>query len=182
MSDERKIELAGYEKWGWVVYRCSYAKQFDSAWNDLKLQIQRDLRGKILESDAPGIAKTMDFVFVEDPALEGASIDELQLRFQAWVRENASSSELEAGWYPPRYNFFLRVDGKGLLDENVGLVHGWPLPHDAEIDDDPESLEREDWIKVNTWDIETYLYSALANDDMFYASYKPPKNGPVDYW
>lgn len=183
LSPEAKIQLGGPDKWGWVVYWCSYAKEFDGPWNDLKLRIQRDLRASILQSDAPGIAETMDFVLVEDPALEGASIDELQRRFQAWVRENASSAELEDPWRPPRYNFFLRVDGEGLLDGSVGLVQGWPSPRDAEIDDDdPESLEREDWIKINVWDIKPYVYDMLDNPEMFYPNYRPPKWGPVPYW
>jgi hypothetical protein len=38
------------------------------------------------QSDAPSIADRMDFVFVDDPALEGASVVELQRRFQACGR------------------------------------------------------------------------------------------------
>lgn len=38
------------------------------------------------QSDAPSIADRMDFVFVDDPALEGASVAELQRRFQACAR------------------------------------------------------------------------------------------------
>lgn len=37
------------------------------------------------QSDAPAITDKMDFVFVKDPALEGASVHELQRRFQAWA-------------------------------------------------------------------------------------------------
>ena len=183
LSPEAKIQLGGPDKWGWVVYRCSYAKVFDGAWNDLKRRIQRDMRASILQSDAPGIAETMDFVFVEDPALEDASIDELQCRFQAWARkDNTSGVDLDDPqcWRRSRHSFFLRVDGEGLWGGYVGLVQGWPLP--LESDDCMEAPEREDWMKINTWDIRPYVYDMLENDEMFYTCYMSPEFGPVPYW
>ncbi|KAH6682179.1 hypothetical protein F5X68DRAFT_242790 [Plectosphaerella plurivora] len=79
LSPEAKIQQDGADKWGWVIYRCSYVKEFDAAWEDLKHRL----------------ADTMDWVFVEDPALEDASIEELRLRFQEWARQD-TARELES--------------------------------------------------------------------------------------
>ena len=193
LSPEAKIQLGRSDKWGWVVYRCSYAKEFDGPWNDLKRRIQKDLRASILRSDAPGIVETMDFVFVEDPTLEGASIDELQSRFQAWAREDTAASgidlEDQQHWRSSRHSFFLRADGEGLRDGYVGyvgLVHGWPVPQDPEPELDdctaPSELEREDWMKIYLSSITPYVYNMLENEEMFYVGFFPPKSGPVPYW
>ena len=44
---------------------------------------------------------------------------------------------------------------------------------------DLEPPERDDWMKINTWDIEPYVYGALQNAEMFYVNYRPPEHGPV---
>jgi phosphatidylserine/phosphatidylglycerophosphate/cardiolipin synthase-like enzyme len=189
-SPEKRIQLTSglnNDKWGWVMYRCSYAKEFDGAWNDLKRRIQRDMRKSILKSDAPSIAENMDFIFVEDVALEDASIDELQRRFQAWVRKNNTSGvdlDNPQGSRSSRNNYFLRVDGEGLWNGGylgyVGLVQGWPLPPESE--DGIEEPEREDWMKIYMRDIGPHVYDMLENDEMFYTYYVPPTSGPVSYW
>jgi hypothetical protein len=186
LSPEAKIQWAGDDKWGWVVYRCSYAKEFDGPWNDLKRRIQRDLRNSILESDAPGIVENMDFIFVEDPGLENASIDELQRRFQAWARENNTlGDDLDNpyGNRGSRHGFFLRVDGEGLWNGYVGLVQGWPSPQEPVIEDGIEYPEdREDWMKLDVRHIEPYVYETLDNDENWHIYRSPPEFGPRPYW
>jgi hypothetical protein len=170
LSPEAKIRSFGDEKWGWVIYRCSYAKEFDGSWDDLKRRIQRGLRDSIAESDAPGIAETMDFVFVEDPALEDASVEELRRRFQAWARDdNTASFEMDDGTQGSRgsrYEFFLKVDGEGLWNGYVGLIQAWP-----------HSPGSEDWMKVRAGAIAPQLYVQLDNPEMWYAYYTPPERG-----
>jgi hypothetical protein len=71
----------------------------------------------------------MDFIFVEDPTLEGASIEELQRRFQAWARKDIAGRfdvDNVLGSRSSRYKFFVRVDSEGLRNGYVGLVQGWP--------------------------------------------------------
>lgn len=89
-------------------------------------------------SNALGIAKTMDFVFVEDPALEGASVQKLQRCFPDWARaDNMANAQ---GSRSSRYEFFVKVDSEGLWGGYVGPVQGWP--------GEPGS---KDWIKNQGW-------------------------------
>lgn len=177
LSPEAKIQWLGDDKWGWVVYRCSYAKEFDGAWDDLKRRIQHSLRESIAESDAPEIADRMDFVFVEDPVLEGASVAELQRRFQTWARndhKNAAGLNIDGstqGSRGSRYEFFLRVDGEGLWNGYVGLVQGWP--------DFPGN---KDWMKVRASAVAPELYVQLDNPEVWYAYYTPPETGMCSAW
>ncbi|KAF9881466.1 hypothetical protein CkaCkLH20_00612 [Colletotrichum karsti] len=170
LSPEAKIQWLGDDKWGWVVYRCSYAKEFDGAWGDLKRRITQGMRGAIARSDAPYIAQTMDFVFVEDPLLEGASVHELRRRFQTWARENNTTSidmeDEKQGSRGSRYEFFLRVDGEGLWNGYVGLVRGWPC-----------SPGSEDWMKIRAGAVAPALYIMLDDPEVWYAYYTPPEIG-----
>ncbi|KAK0724577.1 hypothetical protein B0H67DRAFT_641094 [Lasiosphaeris hirsuta] len=185
LSPEAKIQwLARDDKWGWVIYRCSYAKEFDGAWDDLKRRIQQEMRESITnKSDAPGIAETMDFVFVEDPALEGASVEELRCHFQAWARNDNNNNnnnnrttsfdmdDNTQGSRGSRYEFFLKVDGEGLWNGHVGLVRAWP--------DSPGS---EDWMKVRASAVAPALYVQLDDPEVWYVYYTPPERGVYDAW
>ena len=176
LSPEAKIQWLGDDKWGWVVYRCSYAKEFDGAWDDLKRRIQQGMRESIARSDAPSIAETMEFVFVEDPAtLEGASVEELRRRFQDWARgDNTAGFDIGGGTQGSRgsrYEFFLKVDGEGLWNGYVCLVRAWP--------DSPGS---EDWMKVRAGAVAPALYVQLDNPEAWYAYYTPPEAGVCNAW
>lgn len=172
LSPEARIQQHGDHKWGWVIYRCSYAKEFDGGWDDLKRRIARMRESIVTNSDAPGIAKTMDFIFVEDPALEGASVTELQRRFQAWARADNQTPGFDmdectgSTTRGSRYEFFLRVDGESLWGGYIGLVRGWPC--------DPGS---EDWMKIRVSSVGTELYEQLDNADVWYT---PPEFGVSD--
>lgn len=179
LSPEAKIQWLDEDKWGWVVYRCSYAKEFDGAWDDLKRRTQQGTRESIAKSDAPGIANRMDFVFVEDPVLEGASVEELRRRFQAWARDdnnnnstaNFDMDDITQGSRGSRYEFFLRVDGEGLWNGHVGLVRAWP-----------ESPVNEDWMKVRASAVAPALYVELDNPEAWYVYYTPPETGMCNAW
>jgi hypothetical protein len=170
LSAEAKLRWCGEEKWGFVVYRCSYAQEFDGGWDDLQRRIQRMRESIARRSDAPGVAERMDFVFVQDPALEGASIAELQRRFQAWARADDPSLDMDDDTQRmtrgPRYEFFLRVDGEGLWGSYVGLVQGWPL-----------SPGEEDWMKIRVSSVGPELYYELGSPDAWYAHYTPAESG-----
>ncbi len=170
-----KVQWLREGKWGWVIYRCSYAKELNGAWDDLKRRIQQGTREAIAKSDTPGIAETMDFVFVEDPALEGASVEELRRRFQVWARDdNAVSLDMDdntPGSRGSRREFFLKVDGEGLWNGYVGLVRAWP--------DSPGS---EDWMKVRAGAVTPALYVQLDDPEVWYAYYTPPETGVCNAW
>ncbi|KAK4151658.1 hypothetical protein C8A00DRAFT_35700 [Chaetomidium leptoderma] len=131
---------------------CSYANEFDGGWDDLERRIGR-MRESIAEnSDAPGIAETMDFVLVQDPALEGASVRELQRRFQDWARgaDNMDTSNAQG---------------------SRGGLEGWPC--------EPGS---KDWMKVRAGAVETELYAELDDPEAWYAYYTPPECGVCPGW
>ena len=175
LSPEAKIQWLGEDKWGWVIYRCSYAKEFDGAWDNLKSRIQQGTRESIAKSGVHSIAETMDFVFIEDPALEGASVEELRCRFQAWARDdNTTGFDMDdntQGSRGSRYEFFLKVDGEGLWNGYVGLVRAWP--------DSPGS---EDWMKIRAGAVAPALYVQLDNPEVWYAYYTPPERGMCNAW
>ena len=169
LSPEAKIQWCGEDKWGFIVYRCSHSKVFDGGWDDFKRRIERMRQAIATESDAPGIAEKLDFVFVEDPTLEGASIQELQRRFQAWARENNPGVDLDNDQIMSRgarYEFFLRVDGEGVWGGYVSLVRGWPL-----------TPGEEDWMKIRPSSVGPELYFTLGNPETWYAYYWPPESG-----
>ncbi len=65
----------------------------------------------------PPSRKGWTCVFVDDPALEGASVAELQQRFQAWARAVRSDVDMDGAEVMSRgarHEFFLKVDGEGL--------------------------------------------------------------------
>lgn len=172
LSPEAKIEWLGEDKWGWVVYRCSYAKEFDGAWEDLKRRVQKRIRDSIAKSDAPGVGATMDFRFIEAPALEDAPVEELQRRFQAWAREdNAAGFNVDYVPQSSRHGFFLRVDGEALWNGYVSLVRAWP-----------ESPGSEDWMKIRASAVGPEIYVELDNPEVWYAYYTPPESGVCSGW
>ena len=175
LSPEAKIQWLGDDRWGWVIYRCSYAKEFDGAWDDFERRIQQGTRESIAKSDAPGIAETMDFVFVQDPALEGASVEELRSRFQAWARDdNTAGFDMDddtQGSRGSRYEFFLKVDGEGLWNGYVGLARAWP-----------GSPGTKDWMKVRPSAVAPALYVKLDDPEVWYAYYTPPERGVCNAW
>ncbi|KAM0326311.1 hypothetical protein ACHAQA_006910 [Verticillium albo-atrum] len=169
LSPAKKIQLEEHEKWGWVIYRCSYAKEFDAAWETIKRSIQRDMRDSIAGSDVPGILETMEFVFVEDPSLEDASVEELRRRFQAWARDDSGCLNMDNAATMSRgarYEFFIRVDDEGLWGGYVGLARSWP-----------ESPGSEDFMKLRTSAVAPDLYAKLSNPEMWWTCYKPPQFG-----
>ena len=59
-------------KWGWVIYRCTYAD--DQAWARFRALVESQSHESIAESDAPEIANSLEWTWVEDAAtLDGAS-------------------------------------------------------------------------------------------------------------
>ncbi len=169
LSAEAKIQWCEEDKWGFVVYRRSYAHEFDGGWDDLKRRIQRMRESIATQSDAPSIAERMDFVFVEDATLEGASVEELQRRFQTWARADKPVFDMDDAQIMTRgarHEFFLMVDGEGLWSGYVGLVQGWPL-----------CPGEEDWMKIRAGSVGPELYCELGNPEVWYAYYIPPESG-----
>ncbi|CAH0026954.1 unnamed protein product [Clonostachys rhizophaga] len=164
---QRQIADGVIEIWGWVVYRTAYQPGLDAARATLQRLVLEDLRECVAESNALEIADRMDWAFVADPELEGASLDELKRRFRAWARA-APPCDLDA--YKSgtsrcsRYDLFVQADEEALRSvvpdpgsynaallsgAHVNLVRAWvdPLPEEKATDANGESVDNEDWIR-----------------------------------
>ncbi|KAL6838120.1 hypothetical protein V8C40DRAFT_231633 [Trichoderma camerunense] len=194
LSDERKIQWmlnsgSSEQKWGWVIYRCSYKPELQSTWESFKDLVEKRTRKKIAESDAPDIADKLDWVFVEDHKLEGASLDELKHRFRAWAR-----SEVQGGYdidttshnRGSRHTYFIQVDEAALLslvggssNGYVNIVRGWvdSLPPKEATDEFGDAIDIEDWMKIQADMVAPYFYVNLENEEAWYAHYSPPPDG-----
>ncbi|KAI8316319.1 hypothetical protein K4K59_000219 [Colletotrichum sp. SAR11_240] len=114
----------------------------------------------------------MNFLFMEDPALENAPIEELQRHFQAWAREdNDVGSSVDYVPQGSRYEFSLRVDGEALWNGYVGLIRAWP-----------ESPGSKDWMNLRASAVGPELYLELDNPEMWYAYYTTPEGRVCGGW
>ncbi|KAK7953103.1 hypothetical protein PG988_013797 [Apiospora saccharicola] len=139
LSTARRIQFLlnqrGDSRWGWAVYRCSYDPKLDHRWDNFKRLIvaaaKRDIIAGSSNDDAPEVAEKQDWHFVEDPALEGASREDLKGRFRQWARAEAARDgrRLDESAAPSdiygrgsRYEYFIQVDEEALrsLPEDLG--------------------------------------------------------------
>ncbi|KAF1949397.1 hypothetical protein CC80DRAFT_429371 [Byssothecium circinans] len=119
------------EKWGWVIYRCTYAD--NTAWTRFRDRVEAISRESIAESDAPEIADRLEWTWVEDPVtLDGASTAALRERFRAWAADEVAR---QPGDYDPvaipRFNFFVKVDEEALQSVAGAAPPGMPWPRDS---------------------------------------------------
>ncbi|UKZ90851.1 uncharacterized protein TrAFT101_005849 [Trichoderma asperellum] len=192
LSPERKIQWlldSGDTEWGWVIYRCTYKPELQGAWESFKNLVEYRTRKTIADSDAPDIAEKLDWAWVEDHELEGASLSELKRRFRAWVRADTQDSPCDIGATPyeniSRYTYFIQVDEESLVSclreagvdlhgGHVNIVRGWAgsLPEE-EMGESSEGLVTEDWMKIQASMVEPIFYAELY-DDTWYTIYSPP--------
>ena len=154
------------------------------------------------DTDAPEIADVLDLVFVEDAALEGASLDELRRRFRQWARrENPHYDIDEASNLTSRgsrFEFFLQVDEGALrsvldrADNRVDLKTGYvnmaqawrdSLPPGETIDEFGEAADNEDWMRVlPKIVVEAEFYNDMGDADYYswYLHHRPPP-GVLDH-
>lgn len=113
------LNFYGLHKWGFVVYRCTYGD--DDAWARFMDQLNRCTTYDLVELyDKADLANRLDWNVQQDPALEGASKDEVCRRFREWVDSDDAKSEspLDAQGERlhsllaenPRYNYCIHVD------------------------------------------------------------------------
>ena len=165
---DESLERLELDKWGWVIYRTSYKDE--AAWERLRDCMTRWSRDALEDEDAsPRVRGTVDWRFVSDPTLEGASHDELRGRFRAWrdavyLTETRRPPPQEDDDRTQRYMYFVEVDepalesvargGGGLTVVNLVRVdHGVPYAAEAEDEDVWPVLARtavspEFWIDV----------------------------------
>ncbi|KAH6839431.1 hypothetical protein B0I37DRAFT_347854 [Chaetomium sp. MPI-CAGE-AT-0009] len=193
LSPEGKIQWllnsGAEDKWGWVIYRCTYKPELDGHWKDFRRRVENETRKHIAESDAPGIAEKLDWVFVEDPELANASREELKRRFRAWAQAENPNCDMEkiTDGRGARYTYFIQIDEAALLSMadtpndprnlgHVNIVRAWedPLPPEEATSPFGEAVDSEDWMKMQPDMIDAEFYIELDHDEAWYTFYRPP--------
>ncbi|KAK7908888.1 hypothetical protein PG985_016191, partial [Apiospora marii] len=195
------LETQDDGEWGWVVYRTSYKPELDAAWETLRRLILEQSREDVADSEAPDLIEKMDWVFVEDATLEGASREELRRRFQAFARPEMArfslkEEDVRTGGVGSRYLYFLQADETALLSllrhpvplgregGHVNIVKGWelvvPAPFWAAEDDayDEEycadDVWNQDWMKITVDLVRPEMYMELSMPENWYLYYTEP--------
>lgn len=103
--------LPNIEKWGWVIYRCTYDD--NEAWARFRARVEAESRERIAQSDAPEIADRLEWTWVEDAtSLDGISTTALRERFYTWTANEVARQQL--GDLDPttisRFSYFVKID------------------------------------------------------------------------
>jgi len=127
------VHLPSIEKWGWVIYRCTYTD--DATWAEFRNRVEAESRKSIAQSDAPEIAERLEWKWVEDASsLDGASTAALRQRFRAWVADEVAR---QPGDYNPstvsRFRYFIKIDQEVLhsLAECTSSDRDWIMSKKA---------------------------------------------------
>lgn len=186
-------------KWGWVIYRCTYKPELEGRWQSFKRAVVEHERTAIVKSDAPEILGKMDWVFVEGPALEGASREDLKPRFREWA-SNEAGSNLDHGRSDrgSRYSYFIQIDEEALRsipgdgdnpsgtptwrdirqNGHVKVVQAWQDFPDSDIpkhqNPDNADEDKRDWIKMRPSMLTASFYLEFDNDENWHLQYYPP--------
>jgi hypothetical protein len=184
------LTLLPIEKWGWLIYRCTYTS--DAAWSRFRSTFESQSRAQIAASDAIDIADRLEWTWVEDAAsLDGISTVALRERFRAWAADDVARQALEK--YDPttiaRYSYFAKVDEEVMrnMDGFLALDSHWAkgdLVNFVDADWEPDSIREEDeepddfeeiegcteedvgWMRVSPIMIFTAFYETLNGDNM----------------
>ncbi|KAM3497119.1 hypothetical protein MY10362_009517 [Beauveria mimosiformis] len=208
IADE--LDFFNEKKWGWVIYRCTYGD--DAAWERFKELVARQTRKDLTSSpysDAPpvppprSVVDGVDWRFVSDPALQGASKEALRERFRAWVAKDRSDPPARPGYMSSRHSHFVQVDEASLRsvvnddDPDVwksgwvnlvrcveGLDYNPSLEWEAaqgkyrkELDENGEEYIPEDWIMLAASSLTPSFYGSLNTmSENWYMYYSQPPN------
>lgn len=125
VSVRESLALLPFEKWGWVIYRCSYAD--DKAWAQFRTRIESDSRTNMAGSDAPEIADCLEWTWVEDRvSLDGASTAVLRDRFRAWVANEVAQQPASQDFEDvSRLKYFVKIDEEVMESLAGFLDKGW---------------------------------------------------------
>ncbi|PMD14972.1 hypothetical protein NA56DRAFT_650547 [Hyaloscypha hepaticicola] len=150
-----------HDKWGWVIYRTTYDD--DEGWARFKQIITQGSLADIAESDAPEIADSLEWTFVEDcDTLDGASKDHLRSRFKQWAPEALKIEQPRVDDHRfgtfgiPRYTYFVDVDEEALKS----VVYDAPQPPEVDL----EGVGYVNFVDAD-WKPMTQIISELVSTD-----------------
>lgn len=174
-----KLNASGHDKWGWVIYRCTYNSDDDwSTFMEILKGISRDRIGTYLyNSVAEEVGRMQTWTVFEDRnQLDNASKSIVRRMFNKWVHSPEAAAEQPNAKCPPplmgmsRNLFCMHVDEESLrsvLEDSsywhVNIIDRKWVPEEDRPDDDDDDDEDEDEDeeileevrKANTWpDIE----------------------------
>lgn len=204
LSTERKLWWLiqeGSKKWGWVVYRTCYNPEYESHWQNFKRDVVERSSKHVTDIGAPELIDSMDWLFIDDPALEGEPLDSLQRRWRKWVREELPDQDLSQEYkrLGPRHHAFIVVDEECLLsmhgclrekkrgrprkkplESRVKIARGWqPYPSPEELaKHDPRDIDpdvyNEVWMRINPRMVAPYFYAGMMEDEDWWMIYREP--------
>lgn len=204
LSAERKIQSilnSSHNAWGWVIYRCTYKPELQSSWEKFKNLVENRIQKEVADSDAPEIAEKLDLIWVEDPQLEDAPLEELKRRFKAWVSTDMQDPNFvyanELLRLGSRHSYFFQVDEESLvsclhetgvdLDKgHINMVCAWRdgfAPEEEEEEEETDEFgnalndgDAEDWMKFPASEIGPGTYMEFDFYEMWYVNYTQPPN------
>lgn len=193
-----ELEILKHDKWGWVIYRCTYGD--DEAWARFQEIVNERSRREMAQSGVPPeVANGLEWTFVSDQStLDGISRDQLRQRFRAWRTEamkreqpRATDETIEPDTVR-RYRYFVQVDEESLrsvVDGDITRLidQGWVIfvrcdehmDFEELTEEDRECIEAEDgdegWILMASFMLNAEFYHAIGDlPQDWYAFYRLP--------
>lgn len=202
----RDMQETGFQRWGFVIYRCAYAKnaQWESYLEFIKASVQEELEFDGLYTL---LWKYLDWTIIEDrETLDGASKQEVRERFSEWsaarsVERDGPGADEPKVEEAPRFRYCIYIDQKCLdtVDRyeawaEVGALGGLKFVVCAVLDKDckpkgrgrrgfppVEGCTREDtgWMYTHVGNIPS-VYNRLSYQELADDDYsRPPKIYPT---
>lgn len=110
---KQDLERKSFDKWGFVIYRCTYSD--DKAWRDCMNILKGRVHYILAKSDAPELMDSLEWTIFDDDALDHAFKGDLRRRFRdwnrsAWAREQPRAERTPHGANNARYRYFVSID------------------------------------------------------------------------
>jgi hypothetical protein len=181
------------DKWGWVIYRTTYKD--DAGWERFKSYVKKWSDEEFSRPGVPAGLSPADWTFVSDPALEGASREQLRQRFREW-RRTAWHTENPRRQLPfptrmwelgSRYLLFIQVDEESLEsvldgagdDMEPAWVHLVRCDDERDVGVQPpfQHSRTDQWVVDDGWmmigvsNISGWFYDTIGNIDAHWDVY-----------
>jgi hypothetical protein len=96
-ADEIESQLENYEhtKWGFLIYRCTYAS--DAHWAEFIRRIRYTINDSLTYFNGLDLLESMELTVIEDPKFNGASTSFVRQQFVNWISDGACEREQGIG-------------------------------------------------------------------------------------
>jgi len=125
---QHQLQAAGHEKWGFAIFRCTYAD--DAAWRRFMAIVNTRTRASLEYYGTPELLHSLEWSVQEDPSsLDGAGTDVVRRRFAEWVAGAMRREANASRGFATRFQYCLHVDAAALKS----VVHDAPQPPDPDL-------------------------------------------------